>query len=47
VEAACGVHTLAIIPALAALLDDGIARGEGGLDVAAARVLERERRADH
>ncbi len=27
---------LKIIPALAALLDDGIARGEGGLDVAAA-----------
>ena len=39
-EAACGRQTLAMVPALAALLDQGIARGEGGLDVAAAvRVL--------
>ena len=35
-EAARGGQTLAVIPALAALLDEGIARGEGGLDVAAA-----------
>jgi len=34
-EAARGGQTLAVIPALAALLDEGIARGEGGLDVAA------------
>jgi hypothetical protein len=35
-EAARGGQTLAVIPALAALLDQGIARGEGGLGVAAA-----------
>jgi 3-hydroxyisobutyrate dehydrogenase len=35
-EAARGGQTLAMVPALAALLDDGIARGEGALDVAAA-----------
>jgi len=35
-EAARGGQTLAVIPALAALLDEGIACGEGGLDVAAA-----------
>jgi 3-hydroxyisobutyrate dehydrogenase len=35
-EAARGGQTLAVIPALAALMDAGIARGEGGLDVAAA-----------
>ena len=34
-EAARGGQTVAVIPALAALLDQGIARGEGGLDVAA------------
>jgi 3-hydroxyisobutyrate dehydrogenase-like beta-hydroxyacid dehydrogenase len=34
-EAARGGQTLAMVPALAALLDEGIARGEGGLDVAA------------
>jgi len=38
--AAPGGQTLAMIRALAALLDEGIARGEGGFDVAAAvRVL--------
>ena len=35
-EAARGEQTLATIPALVALLDQGIGRGEGGLDVAAA-----------
>lgn len=35
-EAARGGQALAVIPALAALLDAGIARGEGALDVAAA-----------
>ena len=35
-EAARGGQTLAIVPALATLLDQGIARGEGGLYVAAA-----------
>ena len=35
-EAARGGQTLAMVPALVALLDQGIARGEGGLDVAAA-----------
>lgn len=35
-EAARGGQQLAMIPALAALLDAGIARGEGALDVAAA-----------
>ena len=35
-EAARGGQTLAMVPALAALLDAGIARGEGALDVAAA-----------
>jgi 3-hydroxyisobutyrate dehydrogenase len=35
-EAARGGQSLAVIPALAALLDAGIARGEGALDVAAA-----------
>jgi hypothetical protein len=34
-RAARGGQTLAVIPALAALLDEGIARGEGQLDVAA------------
>jgi len=39
-EAVRGGQTLTMVPALAALLDEGIARGEGGLDVAAAvRVL--------
>jgi len=33
--AARGGQTLAMVPALVALLDEGIARGEGGLDVAA------------
>jgi hypothetical protein len=33
-EAARGRQTLAIVPALAALLDQDIGRGEGGLDVA-------------
>jgi hypothetical protein len=36
VSSSVPLQTLAMIPALAALLDDGIARGEGGLDVAAA-----------
>lgn len=35
-EAARGGQTLVMVPALAALLDAGIARGEGALDVAAA-----------
>ena len=35
-EAARGGQTLAMIPAPAKLLDEGIARGEGQLDVAAA-----------
>ncbi len=35
-EAARGGQTLALVPALAALLDAGIARGDGALDVAAA-----------
>lgn len=35
-EAARGGQSLAMVPALAALLDAGIARGEGALDVAAA-----------
>ncbi|MFO1270483.1 MAG: NAD(P)-binding domain-containing protein [Rubrivivax sp.] len=35
-EAARGGQTLALVPALAAVLDAGIARGEGALDVAAA-----------
>ncbi len=35
-EAARGGQTLAMVPALARLLDEGIARGEGHLDVAAA-----------
>ena len=35
-EAARGGQTLAMVPALAALLDAGMARGEGALDVAAA-----------
>jgi 3-hydroxyisobutyrate dehydrogenase len=34
-EAARGGQTLAMVPALAKLLDEGIARGEGHLDVAA------------
>jgi hypothetical protein len=34
-EVARGGQTLTIVPALAALLDEGIARGEGHLDVAA------------
>ena len=34
-EAARGGQTLAMVPALAALRDEGIARGEGHLDVAA------------
>jgi len=34
-EAARGGQTLAMVPALAKLLDEGIARGEGALDVAA------------
>ena len=34
-EAARGGQTLAMVPALAKLLDEGIARGEGQLDVAA------------
>jgi 3-hydroxyisobutyrate dehydrogenase len=34
-EAAHGGQTLAMVPALAALLDEGIAPGEGHLDVAA------------
>ena len=34
-EAARGGQTLAMVPALAAPLDEGISRGEGGLDVAA------------
>ena len=34
-EAARGGQTLAMVPALATLLDEGIARGEGALDVAA------------
>jgi 3-hydroxyisobutyrate dehydrogenase len=34
-EAARGGQTLAMVPALAALLDEGIQRGEGHLDVAA------------
>ena len=34
-EAARGGQTLAMVPALAALLDEGIARGEGQRDVAA------------
>jgi 3-hydroxyisobutyrate dehydrogenase len=34
-EAARGGQTLAMVPALAALLDEGIERGEGHLDVAA------------
>jgi len=35
-EAARGVQTLVMVPTLAALLDAGIAQGEGALDVAAA-----------
>ncbi len=35
-EAARGGQALAMVPALAKLLDEGIARGEGALDVAAA-----------
>lgn len=35
-EAARGGQTLALVPALAALLDSGIARGEGPLGVSAA-----------
>ena len=35
-EAGRGGQTLVMVPALAALLDAGIARGEGALDVAAA-----------
>jgi hypothetical protein len=35
-EAARGGQTLVMVPALAALLDAGIVRGEGALDVAAA-----------
>lgn len=35
-EAAAGGQALVLVPALAALLDQGIARGEGALDVAAA-----------
>ena len=34
-EAARGGQTLQLIPALAELLDEGIQRGEGALDVAA------------
>jgi len=34
-QPARGGQTLALVPALADLLDQGIARGEGGLDVAA------------
>lgn len=42
-EAARGGQALAMMPALAALLDQGIARGEGALDVAAAvRVPQRK-----
>ena len=33
-EAARGGQTLAMVPALAKLLDEGLARGEGQLDVA-------------
>ena len=40
-EAERGGQTLAMVPALAALLDEGIERGEGHLDVAAVvRVVE-------
>jgi hypothetical protein len=43
--AARGEQTLAMVPALAKLLDEGIQRGEGDLDVAAAvRAPGRERR---
>ena len=39
-EAARGGQTLTMVLALGALLDEGIARGEGGFDVVAAvRVL--------
>jgi 3-hydroxyisobutyrate dehydrogenase len=39
-EAERGGQTLAMVPALAAVLDQGIERGDGALDVAAAmRVL--------
>jgi hypothetical protein len=34
-RAARGGQALAMVPALAALMDEGIARGEGQLDVAA------------
>ena len=40
-EAARGGQTLAMIPGLAALLDEGVARGEGALDVAAAMRVPR------
>lgn len=40
-EAARGGQALAMMPALAALLDAGIARGEGSLDVAAAMRVPR------